>query len=92
MQWRPDEWAPEEELVFDISTDQDWYDHFDSLDEVRSYVEGALAVWSELPGADIRWRVGDFVDAEADPDDGRNVIFVDDGTHVHLRAFTYDDS
>ncbi len=87
VQWDEPRWPPGEELVFDIASDQDWYDHFDSLDEVRSYVEGALAYWSELPGADIRWRVGDFVADGPDDFDDRNVIYVGDGTYAATWAF-----
>ena len=81
--WVADVWGPGEELVWQVVPQSDFKVLFDSPEGVLPYVERALVAWSDLPTADISWRVdgvGDAVDENAARRDGRNTI------SIHLLA------
>ena len=56
--WDPDVWPPNGVLSFALVDSPGW-----SLDieEVRRIAEEAMAFWSSIPTADIRWEVGQIV-------------------------------
>ena len=58
--WDPAVWAPEMTLTVTVSDSPLWtaMDAFDNMTEVRRMVSRALATWSDLGSADIRWRLG----------------------------------
>ena len=81
--WSRDRWAPGRELVIHVANDPDWAVRFDSPEQALEYVAEAMAVWTAVPGTDIRWRVGGLHDGEEVAGDGRHVVSVGhEGTYV----------
>lgn len=78
VRWDPAVWGPGSSLTFVVSDSPGWSARFETPDEALPFVERALAAWSDIPTADIRWRVEGV---EAGPGlalDGRNTISVKD--------------
>lgn len=78
--WAADVWGPGEELGWQVAPQSDFDVMFDSPEGALPYVERALAAWSDLPTADIRWQldgVGDAVDEATARRDGRDTIYLD---------------
>ena len=61
VSWSPEVWPPGGVLSFVLEDSPLWY-----LDirDVRRLAEEALAYWSSIPTADIRWEVGRIASAE----------------------------
>ena len=77
--WAAGVWGQGEELVWQVAPQSGFDVMFDSPEGALPYVERALAAWSELPTADIAWRldgVGDPIDEPTARRDGRNTILV----------------
>ena len=83
LRWSPEVWAPGETLVWEVAPDPDFDLYFGSPEGVLPYVERGLAAWSDIPTADIKWRVDGVREETFDEDshycDGRNTVFVDAG-------------
>ena len=77
VRWSPAVWGPGQTLVFEVAPDPDFEVLFDSPEGVIPYFERALAAWSDIPTADIRFRVDGVADGNrhlnklfANPEDG----------------------
>ena len=89
--WSRNDWAPDRELVIHVANDPDWAVRFDSPEQALDYVGEALAVWTAVAGADIRWRVGGLHDGEEAAFDGRHVVSVGyEGTYTSKWLITDD--
>ena len=89
--WSSEVWDAGDTLVFEVAPDPDFEVFFDSPEGVLPYVERALGAWSEIPTANIRWRVDgvgaqgveeDAREERSHSRDGRSTIFIkseDDG-------------
>lgn len=78
VRWSPDVWGPGETLVWELAVDEsdfppDW--HVNSPEKARRFVESALAAWSEIPTADISWRVEMVRKGVEHERDGRNAVW-----------------
>ena len=90
--WAPHVWAPGTELVIHVADDPDWAVRFDSPEDALPYVEEALAFWTAVAGADIRWRVGGLHEGEEQAPDGRHVVSVArEGTSYAVPWFTTNE-
>ena len=75
--WAADAWGPGEELGWQVAPQSEFEVLFDAPEGVLPYVERALAAWSDLPTADILWRldgVGGAIDEATARRDGRNTV------------------
>lgn len=61
MFWSPEVWPPNGVLSFVIEDSTRW---ILDIEEVRRIVEEAMAFWSAIPSADIRWEVARIVSVE----------------------------
>lgn len=91
IRWSADVWGPGETLAWEIEDGSDWTLLLDaSATEFAPVVAEALASWSEIPTADISWRlsgVGPAQDYEFG--DGRSRVFLDvDGSWGVLMQWT----
>ncbi len=82
MRWQAEVWGPGDTLSWEIAPDPDFEVYFDSPEGVIPYAERALAAWSDIPTADVRWQVNGI--GEGDHEDlpqaeGRHTVFVDAG-------------
>ena len=85
--WSRESWGPGETLIYEVASDPDWTILFGSPEGVLPYVQRAMAAWSDLPTADIRWRVqgvGAAIDetersrrSDEDPPVEPNMVFID---------------
>ena len=79
VRWSPEVWDSGQTLVFEVARDAGFEVLFDSPEGLLPYVERALAFWSDIPTADISWRVdgvGDEIDEGNYWYDGRNTILL----------------
>ena len=90
--WAPRAWAPGAELVIHVADDPDWAVRFDSPEDALPYVKEALAFWTAVARADIRWRVGGLHEGEEKAPDGRHVVSVArEGTSYAVPWFTTNE-
>lgn len=76
QRWNASAWGPRETLAWHVADDPDWSIRFDRAEEVFPFVREALAEWSSIPTADIRWELRGLTTGE-NQRDGRNTVFVD---------------
>ena len=59
LQWDPAIWGPGRTIGVTVPDDPRWTESgaFGTMGEVRALVAGALRFWSEVPTADVRWRL-----------------------------------
>ena len=57
IRWAPEIWAPGAELEWRLERAPDWNEDPDAAERALAGVREALAHWSAIPGADIRWTV-----------------------------------
>ena len=57
IRWSAEVWEPGSTLVWTIEDGPDWTLVWDSAQDVVPLVEEALSRWSEIPTADISWRL-----------------------------------
>ena len=83
QRWSAAAWPPGDTLIWHIAgNDPDWNtEWYGSAEGVAPFFEEALAAWSDIPTADISWRLAgvDNFDEEAERRHGRNYIAVDAG-------------
>lgn len=80
LRWSPDAWGSGETLVWHIAGDDpDWAAWFGSAEGAEPSVARALDYWSEIPTADISWRLAGVAnfDEEAARETGRNFMAID---------------
>ena len=77
--WHPSVWPPGDTLVFHLSS-VNWPENAGMTpEEVKDLLNEMLAEWSEIPTADLLWRVEGPVDLEPGRD-GKNIFFLDPGS------------
>ena len=104
--WSRSVWGPGEMLTWAVTNDPRWTSEWtdsngasrqaplNDPEEVIPFAARALAAWSEIEGADIRWEVSG-VDAsleDAEEGDGRPTIFVDPEAERGSYAWSQSDS
>ena len=62
--WDPQVWAPGASLTFTLVVDPEWEISFLDRAQVERAVGEAMAFWSSIPTADIKWEVGSTIDSE----------------------------
>ena len=83
VRWSSESWAPGATLTWEIASDPDFADLFGGADRALPYFREALAQWSEIPNADLRWSAASSVGApvaegsEEALQDGRNTFWID---------------
>lgn len=77
VRWSPDVWPPGGTLMFEVVADPHWEVYFDSPEGAIPFVERALAAWSEIPTADISWRVNGVGTKDPARGDGVNQVYLD---------------
>lgn len=65
IRWAPEIWAPGAELEWRLEPAPEWNEGSDSAERALAGVREALAHWSAVPGADIRWTVAGLSAASA---------------------------
>lgn len=55
VRWAPEVWGPGAELEWRAEDQPEWEATLGAADRVNSVIGKALAAWSTIPGADIRW-------------------------------------
>ena len=78
-------WGSGDTLLWQIQDTPDWSPHFGNVEEVASLVRTALGVWSDIPTADIQWRVQSIATERSRARDGVNGVYV--GVDEPERAF-----
>lgn len=73
QRWSPEVWGAGETLVWEIAPDPDFEFLFDSPEGFRPFLERALLAYSELPTADISWRIAGVGEASEDGDASRDL-------------------
>ena len=77
--WHPSVWPPGDTLVFYLSS-ANWPENAGMTpEEVKDLLNQMLAEWSDIPTADILWRVDGPLNIEPGRD-GRNIFFLDPGS------------
>ena len=77
--WKASVWGPGESLTWRVLDDGGWSPHFADASQVVAKLSSAAAAWTEIPTADIKWRVaGVTTRPSARGRDGRNVMSVED--------------
>lgn len=77
--WHPSVWPAGDTLVFYLSS-ANWPENARMTpEEVKDLLNKMLAEWTDIPTADILWRVDGPVDLEPGRD-GKNIFFVDPGS------------
>ena len=73
--WHPSVWPPGDTLVFHLSS-ANWPENARMTpEEVKDLLSEMLAEWSDIPTADILWRVEGPVDIQPGRD-GKNIFFL----------------
>lgn len=57
VRWAPEVWGPGAELEWQLEAAPEWAANPDAGERALAAVREALAQWSGIPGADIRWTV-----------------------------------
>ena len=82
IRWSPEVWGPGSTLVWDIEDGPDWAllsGLVASAEDLAPFVELALALWADIPTADISWRLRGIEERseESGSRDSRNSVFFD---------------
>ena len=80
LRWSVDTWPPGETLEWHIEDGSHWAALPDlSAEDFAPPIDEALSDWSEIPTADISWRVAGVVEPSEESrfGDSRNVVFLD---------------
>ncbi len=79
IRWSAEAWGPGQTLVWQVEDGPDWPLLFDSTQDIVPLAERALAAWSEVPTADISWRMAGVVEPGEGPrfGDSANRVFFD---------------
>lgn len=59
VRWAPEVWGPGAELEWQLEAAPEWAENPDAAERAFAAVREALAYWSGIPGADIRWTVAE---------------------------------
>ena len=78
-------WASRATLPVVLVEDELWLNGFPTIDDVERQVEAALATWSRLETADIRWEVVRRTTANQAPNEGELWVRPTDGNNAFAR-------
>ena len=82
LRWDPEIWGPGAELPFFVADDPEWDEAGRRAETAVPFVERALAAWSAVPSADIRWSGVGVAPGPGDFVDGGNAVTVNPDPEV----------